>query len=131
MTRQHEPDRHLEPMKNRFSSKWNDLKQNVITYLVTTTIHGCRYLYDGQSRTEKLAWLVIICSCFAGAVVTITNSLDEAAREPILTTLYTTKIENVPFPAVTIGGDANVNPWGFVEKALNFLAFYYPKVHKA
>ena len=129
MTQQLDSTGHSDQIKIKSSYNWNSLKQNVITYLVTTTIHGCRYLYDGQSRTEKLAWLVIICSCFAGAVVTITNSLDEAAREPILTTLYTTKIENVPFPAVTIGGDANVNPWGFAEKALNFLAFYGPKVN--
>ena len=54
--------------------------------------------------------------------------LDEADKEPILTTLHTAKIDNVPFPAVTIGGDSNVNKWGFAEKIFNFLAFYYPKV---
>ena len=54
--------------------------------------------------------------------------LDEANKEPILTTLHTAKIDNVPFPAVTIGGDSNVNKWGFAEKSFNFLTFYYPKV---
>ena len=45
-----------------------------------------------------------------------------------MTTLHTAKINNVPFPAVTIGGDSNVNKWGFAEKTFNFLKFYFPKV---
>ncbi len=40
-----------------------------------------------------------------------------------MTTIDTTTVKNVPFPAITIRGDGDVNPWGFVEKVLNMLAF--------
>ena len=105
-------------------SRWNVIKENVITYLATTTIHGLRYLYDGRNCVEKFVWLIIILGCFTGCFNLIGQSLDEAAKEPILTTVETTEVQNVPFPAITIGGDANINEWGFVEKFFNFLAFY-------
>ena len=111
-------------LKENMKSGWNTIKENVINYLLTTTIHGLRYLYDGRNWVEKFVWLIIILCCFAGCFNLIGQSLDEAAKEPILTTVETTKVQNVPFPAITIGGDTNVNEWGFVEKFFNFLAFY-------
>ena len=118
-------------MNTNFSnSTWDTLKENISTYLVTTTIHGCRYLYEGRNWIEKLSWMLIIGLSFSCSIYTISHSITEANKEPILTTLHTTKIKEVPFPAVTIGGDANVNPWGFAEKLFNFLAFYYPKVYQ-
>ena len=113
----------------RSKSAWSTLKENIETYLVTTTIHGFRYLYEGRDWAEKICWAVILCLSLIGSVWTISHSFNEAAKEPILTTLHTTKIENVPFPAVTIGGDVNVNMWGFTEKLFNVLTFYYPKVN--
>ena len=114
--------------KGLSKSAWNTLKENIETYLVTTTIHGFRYLYEGRDWAERICWAVVLGLSFSAAVYTISHSFDEAAKEPILTTLHTAKIENVPFPAVTIGGDANVNKWGFAEKFFNFLTFYYPQV---
>ena len=111
-------------LKENLKSGWNTIKENVINYLLTTTIHGLRYLYDGKNWVEKIVWLIIILGCFTGCFNLISQSLDEAAKEPILTTVETTKVQNVPFPAITIGGDANVNEWGFVDKFFNFLAFY-------
>ena len=111
-------------LKENLKSGWNTVKENVINYLLTTTIHGLRYLYDGRNWVEKIVWLIIILGCFTGCFNLISQSLDEAAKEPILTTIETTEVQNVPFPAITIGGDANVNEWGFVEKFFNFLAFY-------
>ena len=105
-------------------STWNSIRENVSTYLVTTSIHGCRYLYEGN-WVEKVTWFIVIALSIAGSIYTIMHSIEEANKEPILTTLHTAKIENVPFPAVTINGDANVNPWGFTEKAFNALAFYW------
>ena len=116
-------------MNTNFSnSTWDTFKETISAYLVQTTIHGCRYLYEGRNWIEKLSWMLIIGLSIGGSIYTISHSISEANKEPILTTLHTTKIKEVPFPAVTIGGDANVNPWGFAEKLFNFLAFYYPKV---
>ena len=104
------------------------VKENIITYLLTTTIHGLRYLHDGRNLFEKLIWLIVIGASFSGAIWFIVHGLKEANEEPILTTLETTEVQNVPFPAITVGGDANVNKWGFVEKFFNFLTFYNTKV---
>ena len=40
-------------------STWNSLRENVSTYLVTTSIHGCRYLYEGN-WVEKVTWFIVI-----------------------------------------------------------------------
>ena len=100
-------------------------QENISSYLVTTTIHGLRYLYEGQNWMEKITWFLVIAASIAGSIITIRHSIDEANKEPILTTLHTAKIENVPFPAVTINGDVNIDHWGFTEKVLNALAFYW------
>ena len=115
-------------LKENLKAGWITVKENVITYLLTTTIHGLRYLHDGQNWLEKLIWLIIIGASFSGAIWFIVHGLKEANEEPILTTLETTEVQNVPIPAITIGGGANVNKWGFVEKFFNLLMFYNPKV---
>ena len=115
-------------LKENLKAGWITVKENIITYLLTTTIHGLRYLHDGRNLFEKLIWLIIIGASFSGAIWFILNGLNEANDEPILTSLETIEVKNVPFPAITIGGDDNVNKWGFVEKFLNFLTFYDPKV---
>ena len=38
--------------------------------------------------------------------------------EPIVTTLDTTTVDQVPFPAITINRGGNLNPWGFTNKVL-------------
>ena len=116
-------------LKENLKAGWSTVKENVITYLLTTTIHGLRYLHDGRNLFEKLIWLIIIGASFSGAIWFIYHGLKEANEEPILTTLETTEVQNVPFPAITIGGDGNVNKWGFVEKFFNSLMFYHPEVH--
>ena len=115
-------------LKENLKAGWITVKENIITYLLTTTIHGLRYLHDGRNLFEKLIWLIIIGASFSGAIWFIVHGLKEANEEPILTTLETTAVQNVPIPAITIGGSTNVNKWGFVEKFFNLLMFYNPKV---
>ena len=43
------------------------LKETVIGFAVTTTIHGFRYLYEGRNLCERLSWFVVISLCFTFA----------------------------------------------------------------
>ena len=101
-------------------------KNILINFLVTTPIHGFRYLHEGRSFLEKLIWMLVIGSSFGLSFLMIQANLMEAQSNPILTTIDTTEITNVPFPAITVASNKNVDPWGFSEKFFNALAFYDP-----
>ena len=76
-----------------------------IDYLQQSTIHGLRYLSEGKCL-EKFGWLIVIIvsSSFAGYM--IYQTVEENNREPVLTTVETTSVQSVPFPAITIRADA-------------------------
>ena len=69
-----------------------DLTSIANSYLERTTIHGCLYISKGQNTCEKLIWSMIISVCLLLALLLISQSIEEASNEPILTTLTTTKI---------------------------------------
>ena len=105
---------------------WQTLSQSVSEYLVESSIHGLRYLAEGRNVLEKVGWslIILISLYFAGTM--ISTSIEDNEKEPILTTIETTSIQNVPFPAITIGADGRANPWGFAQKTLNMMSFYGP-----
>ncbi len=82
-----------------------------------------RYVVESQNLCYKLLWLAILVVSFSCSATMIAKGLQESYDEPILTTIETTDVKNVPFPAITIKGSDFVNPWGFIEKSLNMLAF--------
>jgi hypothetical protein len=108
-------------------SMWDTLRDEVRIYLEETTIHGFRYLSQGRNWLEKFVWFVVIVGSFSLSTYLIAVNIQEHYVDPMLTTIDTTSVKNVPFPAITIRGDYDVNPWGAVEKALNMLTFYDPK----
>ena len=109
---------------------FDDLRSNfritIDEYLRNTTIHGLLYLSECKQLWEKLSWVLVISIASGFAFQMIYTSIDEFEREPIITTLETTSVVNVPFPAITIRGSAQANPWGFTEKIFNMLTFYDP-----
>ena len=91
-------------------------------YFESTTIHGFSYLKASRNVLERLAWILIIGTCFILAAFLIHQSINEAHENPFMTNIETLHISKVPFPAITIdSGDPN--PWGYAEKILNGLAF--------
>ena len=102
--------------------------QGICEYFVESSIHGLRYLVDGKNLVEKVCWSLIIVTSIYLAGTMISTSIQNNNEEPILTTIETTSIINAPFPAITIAADDRINPWGFVEKTFNMLAFYGPDV---
>ena len=74
----------------------------IAEYLEVTTIHGLRYLMECRNIVEKGFWLLIICFCFGFAAHLIQSFFVDNDREPILTTIGTSRVQEVPFPAITI-----------------------------
>ena len=74
----------------------------IAEYLEVTTIHGLRYLMECKTVMEKLFWLLIICLSFGYSTYIIQSFFDENESKPILTTIETSLVQDVPFPAITI-----------------------------
>ena len=74
----------------------------IAEYLEVTTIHGLRYLMECKTIMEKLFWLLIIFLSFGYSTYIIQSFFDENESKPILTTIETGFVQNVPFPAITI-----------------------------
>ena len=51
------------------------------------------------------------------------QSFSEAHKFPIISTVETISVKDVPFPAVTVNAGKVLNPWGFVEKMFRFVEF--------
>ena len=84
-------------------AKYLEVSRPIIAeYLEVTTIHGLRYLMECKSIIEKLFWLLIICFSFGYATHIIQSFFADNDREPILTTIQTGSVQDVPFPAITI-----------------------------
>ena len=81
---------------------WVRVRPIITEYLEVTTIHGLRYLMECKSIIEKLFWLAIICFSFGYSAHIIQTFFVDNDREPILTTIGTSRIQDVPFPAITI-----------------------------
>ena len=107
-----------------FKEIFKAVRLSVNIYFVESSIHGLRYLVDGKNLVEKLCWCLIIVISLYLAGTMISTSIEENEREPILTTIETASITNVPFPAITVAADGRANPWGFVQKTFNMMTFY-------
>ena len=84
------------------SCLWTRVRQIATEYFEVTTIHGLRYLMECKSIIEKLFWLAIICFSFGIAAHLIQSFFAEVKSNPILTTIDTARVQDVPFPAITI-----------------------------
>ena len=96
--------------------------ESVRGYLESTTIHGFSYLGASKSVIERVAWVLIIGTCFALAWTLIVKNIKDANENPVLTTFENVPVKEVPFPSITIDG-GDTDPWEPSAKALNNLAF--------
>ena len=99
------------------------LSNNIKAFLSETSAHGFHYLVNNRNIFERIFWAVIITTGFALAAYINTEALNEARSNPIITTIDTGSVRDVPFPAVTINAGKILNPWGFIEKVLDLLYF--------
>ena len=98
------------------------ISKSLAEYFESTTIHGFRYLRVSKTLIERFAWIGIIGTCFILAGLLIWQSIEESHQNPVLTTIETISVKEVPFPAITV--DAGIpDPLGHAEKMFNELAF--------
>ena len=51
---------------------------------------------------ERLVWLVLVSLHFGVTVYMVNLNLEDARANPVMTTIDTVDVTNVPFPAVTV-----------------------------
>ena len=51
---------------------------------------------------ERLVWLVLVSFHFGVTVYMVNLNLEDARANPVMTTIDTVDVTNVPFPAVTV-----------------------------
>ena len=59
-------------------------------------------LLDLYRLIERVLWAIILCLGISSAVFLINANFEEAASQPILTTIDTVDVASIPFPAVTV-----------------------------
>ena len=92
----------IDEIRPRRKYFWVSVRHIIAEYLEVTTIHGLRYLKECRNIVEKVFWLLIICLSFGCAAHIIQSFFVDNDREPILTTIGTSRVQEVPFPAITI-----------------------------
>ena len=109
--------------RKRKPSCLKDVATNLNSYLQETTIHGFRYLSDYKNTFEFLFWILSIAAGFYVTAYMVLQSVNENYENPILTTVDTTSVKHVPFPAITVDAGGILDPWGYTVKSMNLLAF--------
>ena len=71
-------------------------------FLESSTIHGLAHISTSKSKAGRLAWVVIVVTCFAIAITMITSSYKEWQESPVSTTITTHPISELEFPTVTV-----------------------------
>ncbi len=82
-------------------------KSLFIEFVESTTLHGIRYVFRGDSKIRRFIWFLCILSCVVGCVWNFTNLLQSYLNNEFVTRVSVVDQDNVTFPAVTI---CNFNP---------------------
>ncbi len=89
-----------------------------------TTVHGFRYVVEGRSSGERLAWVFAIAGAFAFSGYLANCAIREARENPVVTSIEIVGVRDIPFPSVTVlAGGRRSPPPGPVTEALNALEF--------
>ena len=103
-------------------------KRAVVSYFRETTVHGFRYVAEGENICEKMFWEVIITFGFVFSGWIIHKAFDDWAETPLQTTIdkVSMPIEELDQPAITICHPSELqmprrNRWMYIEKVLNWI----------
>ncbi len=97
------------------------------SYFKESSIHGLSYLSVGHRPRgfvlQACFWLSALAAAYGLAISIVHRSWRETDEFPIISTVDSISITDVPFPAVTVNAGDAANPWGTVEKLFNFVDF--------
>ena len=110
-------------MPRKKASFAEGVKENIKGYINETTVHGFHYVAVSKNPCEVVLWLAVIFGGIIATAYMVAESFNEAYENPILTTIDTTSVKDVPFPAISVDAGKVTNSWGFIEKALDLVDF--------
>ncbi len=76
-------------------------------FVESTTLHGIRYVFRGDSKIRRFIWFLCILCCVLAFVQNTTGLLQSYLNNEVVTRVSILNQDNTPFPAVTI---CNFNP---------------------
>ena len=105
-----------------------EAKKAVSSYFRETTVHGFRYVAEGENLCEKLFWIILIIVGFIISSCIIGMSFHDWQETPLQTTIdkVSMPIEELPQPAITVCNPPELqmprrNRWMYMEKLLNWI----------
>ena len=115
-------------MVRRSSKRWSNIRRDIFSYFSETTVHGFRYVAEGENLYEKLIWSVIILAGFGISSWFILKSFHDWNTTPLETTIdrVSMPIEELNQPAITVCNPNELemprrNRWMYMEKLLNWI----------
>lgn len=107
---------------------WRGICRDISSYLSVSTVHGFRYIAEGENLAEKLFWVAImIMGILYSGWMNIT-SFQEWENVPLATTIdrLTMHIKELNQPAITVCNPEGLemprrNRWMYMEKLLNWV----------
>ena len=108
--------------------KASEFRKAVGSYFRETTVHGFRYVVEGENIYEKIFWVMVIIVGFICSGYIITASFQEWGETPLQTTVdkVSMPIEELAQPAITVCHPPELqmprrNRWMYMEKVLNWI----------
>ncbi len=92
-------------------------------YFEETTVHGFKYVVSANSLVERIFWTAAIVAVLTVSGYLIQSSLRETANNPISTSIETVPVQEVHFPAITIGAGAPTRPYGLMGHIMDYSCF--------
>ena len=118
-------------LTNRVSERFSRARKEFLSYLSETTVHGFRYIVQGNNTFERLFWILVIISGFLMSGHIIRSSFLEWDTTPLQTTVekVSLPVERLDFPAITVCHPETLqmprrNRWIFLETILNSLEHF-------
>ena len=85
-----------------------------------TSIGGIKFVAQSESKVERIFWICIITLGLVVVSITIRKQVNTWLSMPIALSTSTTKLKNVPYPAVTFC-NYGWNKFGIMEHLINMM----------
>lgn len=93
------------------------------SFLKETSIHGFSHIANDQTILERVVWSAIMVTAVTTASIMIVQTMNEVYENPLTSSVQSIPINDIPFPAITVEVDEDLNPWGYTEKALDLVDY--------
>ena len=98
------------------------IKNEIQSYLSETTVHGLRYVVEGQNVCERLFWTLMFLLGFTLAIISNYNFLKNYEMNPVQTTVETVSVSHRTSRLSSYNGVSPIKHDGTEEKQMEFCA---------